>query len=114
MSYGFASIRKEKFPDELLDQQNWFQVVGEIPELRRVDTVEAIHPLTKSKMLMRVCGAELVKDRVRVGLFVWQNGEIFVDGPYSMFPMAQRIAQAMGARVVDDCGDELLKAPDDD
>jgi hypothetical protein len=114
MSYGFASIRKEQFPQQRLDQQAWFRLIGEIPELRRVDTLEAIHPLTKSKMLFRVNGAEMIQGGARVGLFVWQDGEIRVDGPYSMFPVAQRIAQALGAQVVDDCGEELLEVPDDD
>ena len=63
---------------------------------------------------IRVNGAEMIQDGARVGLFVWQDGEICVDGPYSMFQMAQHIAQALGARIVDDCGDELVKVPDDD
>ena len=114
MSCGFAAIRKEKFPDELLDQQRWFSLISEIPELRRVDTVEGRNPLTKGKMLIPVNGAELIRDGARVGLFVWQRGKICVDGPYSMFPMAQRIAQALEARVFDDdTGEELLEVPDD-
>ena len=114
MAYGFASIRKQKFPEERLDQQAWFRLIGEIPQLRRVDTIEGIHPLTKSKILIRVNGAEMIQDGARVGLFVWQDGQICVDGPHSMFPMAQRIAQALGAQVVDECGEELLKVPDED
>ena len=66
-------------------------------------------------MRIQVNGAELIRDGSRVGLFVWQNGKICVDGPYSMFPMAQRIARALGARVFDDdTGDELLEVPDED
>ena len=114
MAHGFAFIRKEKFPDELLDRQRWLGLINEIPELRLVETVEGINPLTRSKMIMRVDGAELICQGTRVGLFVWRNGEIAVDGLYSMFPMAQRIAQELGARVVDDAGDELLNVPDDD
>ena len=112
MASVFANIRKEN-PDESIDQQTWSGLIGEISGLRRIDTVEGIHPLTKSKILIRLIGAEMIQDGARVGLFFWQDGEICVDGPYSMFPMAQRIAQALGARVVDDSGDELLEVPDD-
>jgi hypothetical protein len=114
MSYGFASIHPEKFPDDRLDQQQWFGLIGTIPELRRVDSIELVIPFLGGKVQMRVDGAELIRDGSRVGLFVWQNGKICVDGPHSMFPMAQRIAQALGAHVFDDdTGEELLEVPND-
>jgi hypothetical protein len=79
VSYGFASIRREKFPDDRLDQQQWFALIGAIPELRRVDSVEAVNPFTKSKIRMHVDGAEFIRAGSRVGLFVWQDGKICVD-----------------------------------
>jgi len=44
MSYGFAAIHPEKFPDERLDQQQWFALIGTIPELRRIDSIERVIP----------------------------------------------------------------------
>ncbi len=115
MSYGFASIHPENFPDDRLDQQWWFALIATLPELRRIDSLEVVIPFLGGKVRVRVDGAELIRDGSRVGLFVWQNGKICVDGPYSMFPMAQRIAQALGARVFDDdSGEELLEVPDDE
>jgi hypothetical protein len=46
-----------------------------------------------------------------VGCFIWDNGQIYVDGPYSMFPLAKAIAEILDANVYDDCGDEIVEMP---
>lgn len=34
---GFVTIRKEGFPKQWLDQQRWRSLIGEFPELRRME-----------------------------------------------------------------------------
>jgi hypothetical protein len=107
--FGFASIQKENFPDELIDKQRWFRLVGQIPELRPIDVLHLQNPFTGERISVQVDGAELIRDGQREGVFLWEKGEIFVDGPESMLPWAQRIARALGARVFDDIGDEFFE-----
>ena len=34
---GFATIRKEGFPKQWVDRQRWRSLIGEFPELRRME-----------------------------------------------------------------------------
>jgi hypothetical protein len=106
---GFATIRKDGFPDEHLDQERWRSLIGEFPELRRIDSISVAgerHATPDS--------AEVVDDAgQRVGFFVWDQGQIYVDGPYSMFPFAKCIADILDAFVIDDSGDEMVEVPED-
>ena len=103
---GFATIRKDSFPKEALDRQRWRSLIGEFPELRRLEFLKI-----GSESYPAPDSAELIKDGEVVGLFVWENGQIYVDGPYSMFPLAKGIAEILDARVFDDTGEEMLETP---
>ena len=106
---GFAAIRKDGFPDEQLDRKRWLALIGEFTELRRVDT------LTVGSERYDYSGsAELLRNGERVGMFIWERGQVCVDGPYSMFTLAQTIAEILDARVFDVAGDEMLEVPADD
>jgi len=83
---GFATIRKEGFPKRQLDQQRWRSLVGEFPELRRMDFLAV-----GSERIPAPDSAELVEDDRVVGAFIWDNGQVYVDGPYTMFPLAKGI-----------------------
>lgn len=105
---GFATIRKDGFPDEQLDRKRWLALIGEFPELRRVDT------LTLGSERYDITGsAELLQDGERIGMFIWERGQIYVDGPYSMIELARTIAEILDAQVFDDAGDEMLEVPVD-
>ena len=107
---GFASIRKDGFPDERLDQQRWRSLIGEFPELRKTESLTV-----GTEKFIAPDSAELVDDAgLRVGVFIWENGQIFVDGPYSMFPLAKGIAEILDAYVFDDSGDEMVEVPEDE
>ncbi len=56
----------------------------------------------------------MVQDGVAVGFFIFEQGQIYVDGPYSMFDLANCIADILDAKVFDDAGDELVEVPHDD
>lgn len=107
---GFATIRKEEFPDEHLDCERWRSLIGEFPELRRVDVLtlaSSVYDVPDSAELLDEAGG-------RVGMFIWENGQIYVDGPYSMFPLAKCIADILDAYVFDDAGDEMVEVPEDE
>jgi len=38
--FGFATIRKEEFPNQQLDRVRWRSLIGEFPELRRIDFLD--------------------------------------------------------------------------
>lgn len=105
---GFAAIRKEDFPRERLDQQRWRSLIGEFPELRRKEFV-----LVGSQQMATPDSAELVDGNQIIGSFIWDNGQIYVDGPYSMFPLAKCIADILDAGVYDDAGDEIFDLPEE-
>jgi hypothetical protein len=81
---GFATIRKEGFPKQRLDQQRWRSLIGEFPELRRIQFIAV-----GSERVAAPDSAELIEDGAAVGAFIWDNGQIYVDGPYSIFPLAK-------------------------
>ncbi len=101
---GFATIRKE----ERLDQQRWRSLIGEFPELRRTEFIAA-----GSDRIPAPDSAELLEDGEVVGVFIWDAGQIYVDGPYSMFSLARCIADILDAGVYDDAGDEILEMPEE-
>jgi hypothetical protein len=106
---GFATIRKEGFPEEWLDQQRWRTLIGEFPELRPMEFLAA-----GSDYAPTPDSAELIENGQTIGAFIWENGQIYVDGPYSMFPLAKCIADILDASVYDDAGDEMFETPADD
>lgn len=106
---GFATIRKESFPQDWLDQQRWRSLIGEFPELRHMEFLSV-----GSERIPAPDSAELVEDGTAVGAFIWADGQIYVDGPYSMFPLAKGIADILDASVYDDVGDEILEMPAED
>jgi hypothetical protein len=107
---GFATIRKDGFPKEWLDQQRWRSLIGEFPELKRIETI-SIGPQTH----LVPESAEMVDEAgQRIGVFLWENGQIYVDGPFSMFPLAKGIAEILDAYVFNDAGDEMLEVPEDE
>ena len=84
-------------------------LIGEFPELRRIDSLSV-----GSRVLRIPDSAELVDESGKaIGVFVWENGQIYVDGPYSMFSVAKCIADILDAYVFDDAGDELMEVPDE-
>ena len=107
---GFAAIRKPGFPGEHLDRVRWRSLIGEFPELRRIESMTVggrIYPIPDS--------AEVIDgDGNPTGVFVWESGQIYVDGPYSMIQLARGIAEILDAYVVDDAGDEIMAVPDDE
>jgi hypothetical protein len=105
---GFATIRKEEFPKQRLDQQRWRSLIGEFPELRRLEFVSV-----GSRQIATPDSAELLDGDQVVGSFIWESGQIYVDGPYSMFPLAKCIADILDAGVYDDAGDEILDVPEE-
>jgi hypothetical protein len=105
---GFATIRKEGFPKEWLDQQRWHSLIGEFPELRRIDFL-----IIGSERIPTPDSAELIEHGTVVGAFIWDNGQIYIDGPYSMFPLAKGIADILDASVYDDVGDEIFEMPEE-
>lgn len=106
---GFASIRKESFPEELIDKAQWLTLIAQIPELRLIHVRHLRDPFTGQPFLLRSdATAELIQHGKSVGVFAWAEGEIWVDGTFSMLDLARRIADALGAGVVDDHGEELL------
>src|SRR5688500_11491179 len=96
---GFATIRNDDFPRKWLDRQRWSSLIGEFPELRRIEFLEL-----GSKTYPAPDSAEFLEDGKVVGRFIWENGQIYVDGPYSMFPLAKGIAEILDAAVFDDTG----------
>ncbi|PWU19004.1 MAG: hypothetical protein C5B50_07615 [Verrucomicrobia bacterium] len=105
---GFAVIRKEGFPKESLDRDRWRSLITEFPELKRIDSVELggqPYPVPDS--------AELLEEGKVVGGFIWEKGQIYVDGPRSMFPLAKGIAEILEAGVFDKYGDEIIELPED-
>ena len=106
---GFATIRKEGFPKQWLDQKRWRSLIGEFPELRCVGFL-AVGP----DRIPTPDSAELMEHGAVVGAFIWDNGQIYVDGPYSMFPLAKIIADILDASVYDDVGDEMIEMPVED
>jgi hypothetical protein len=104
---GFATIRKDDFPKHWLDQQRWRSLIGEFPELRRMEFLAVDSERIPDS-------AELLENGEVVGAFIWDNGQIWVDGPYSMFPLAKGIAEILDASVYDDVGDEMVEAPAED
>ena len=106
---GFATIRKDGFPKERLDQQRWHSLIGEFPELRRMEFLTA-----GSERIPAPDSAHLVEDGKVTGAFIWDNGQIYVDGPHSMFPLAKGIAEILDASVYDDAGDEIVEIPTND
>ena len=105
--FGFATIRKEEFPNQQLDRVRWRSLIGEFPELRRIDFLDLFDGRYQVPD-----SAELIENGQKVGLFLWENGQIYVDGPYSMFPLAKSIAEILDARVFDSYGDEMIEAPE--
>jgi hypothetical protein len=106
---GFATIRKQDFPNDPLDQVRWRSLIGEFPELRRIDSLTL-----GGQEYATPDSAELIDETGKpIGLFVWENGQIYVDGPYSVFPLAKGIAEILEACVFDDAGDEMVEAPED-
>lgn len=107
---GFAAIRMPGYPGEHLDRVRWRSLIGEFPELRRIDSMtigDRIYPVPDS--------AEMIDgDGNWTGVFVWQGGQIYVDGPHSMLPLARGIAEILDAYVVDDAGDEIMEISDDE
>jgi hypothetical protein len=103
---GFATIRKDGFPKVALDRQRWRSLIGELPELRRLEFLTV-----GSERYPAPDSAELVEDGKVIGNFIWENGQIYVDGPYSMFPLAKGIADILDAYVFDDTGEEMLETP---
>jgi hypothetical protein len=103
---GFASIRKEGFPKQRLDQQRWRSLIGEFPELRRIEFLTS-----GADRIPAPDSAELMAEGEVVGAFIWDNGQIYVDGPYSMFPLAKGIADILDVGIYDECGDEMLESP---
>jgi hypothetical protein len=103
---GFATIRKDGFPKQRLDQQRWRSLIGEFPELRPMEFLTV-----GSDRIPAPDSAELLEDGDVVGVFIWDGGQIYVDGPYSMFPLAKGIADILDGGVYDDAGDEMLEMP---
>src|SRR5262245_33463674 len=101
---GFATIRKDSFPNESLDRDRWRRLIGEFPELRGLDRLNG-YEVPDS--------AQWIEHGKVAGAFIWEKGQIYVDGPYSMFALAKRIADVLDARVIDDLGDEMLEAPEE-
>lgn len=107
---GFAAIRKSGFPDDHLDRVRWRSLIGEFPELRRVESVTV-----SGRDIAVPDSAELVDESgQRVGLFVWEGGQIYVDGAPSILYLAKGIAEILDAEVYDDTGDEITEAPEED
>jgi hypothetical protein len=105
---GFATIRKDDFPKEWLDRDRWRSLIGEFPELRRKD-----HMLIGGERYEVPDSAEFLENGEVVGAFIWENGQIYVDGPGSMFSLAKAIADILDARVLDDDGNEMLEPPEE-
>ena len=105
--FGFATIRKEGFPNQQLDRVRWRSLIGEFPELRRIDFLDLYDGRYEVPD-----SAELIENGKKVGLFLWENGQIYVDGPYSMFALAKGIAGILDAKVFDSYGDEMIVAPE--
>ncbi len=97
---GFATIRKDNFPREHLDRIRWIALIGEFHELRPID------PMVVDGSHYDITGsAEWTGEDGSPGMFIYEAGQIYVDGPNSMFPLAQCIAD------IDDAGDEMLEPP---
>ena len=105
---GFATIRKDGFPKESLDRERWRSLIGEFPELRRMEFLNV-----GTERYRVPDSAELVEDGTAIGAFIWEKGQIYVDGPYSMFPLAKGIADILDAGVFDDEGNEMLQQPEE-
>jgi hypothetical protein len=106
--FGFAVIRKPRFPEESLDVNKWRRFIRDTRELRPLDSLMILgqkHPIAD--------GAELIEEGNRVGVFVWEQGQIYVDGPNSMIPIANAIAKALDANLYDDSGEPMIESSEE-
>lgn len=105
---GFATIRKDGFPTESLDRDRWRSLIGEFPELRRINSLRV-----GSQQYAVPDSADYLENGAVVGSFIWESGQIYVDGPASMFSLAKGIAEILEARIFDNAGDEMLEPPEE-
>ena len=104
-----AVIAAREYPERHLDKAAWSAFRDAEPLLRRIDEIHEVNPFTKEPLVLSCPGsAEVVRGTEVVGLMIWEDGRILVDGdPEILTPLAIRCATALGAEVQDEDGAPL-------
>jgi hypothetical protein len=106
---GYGLITTRDWPDTRLDYAAWLAFRQSQPGFRPVEQLRLINPFTKEPFVVPSPGsADVIQDGTMHGRFIWEDGRILLDGdPDVLTPLARLCADALGAELQDEDGDDL-------
>jgi len=93
-------IRKQGFPNEGIEQKRWIAVIGEFPELTKIDMIK------KGAKRIDTDSSAMTSGGPSVGFFFFDSGQICVYGSPSILSLVKTVADKLDAQVFAVADDE--------